>query len=355
VWLILRSGPDAGAAVEAEAGRTYVLGRQQGSDVVVRDTRASRRHAEITVLEDGRLQLRDLDSANGTIVDGRRVEEAILQGGEEVLIGDVLITVTLAAPTTTASPVPVYPDTPTFVGRTAELPAAGAPTHSAVRRMVDAGTRRANRLAVGAVAVAGVALLVLGAMLLFSGDASVPEIVTRLTPSTVQVETADDAQGGTGSGWVLDAKRGLVVTNAHVVNQAEELRVVAGGSTRDAEIVGVAPCEDLALLRVRDTAGLKTAPLADDDSVDTGETVVALGFGADAAPAAPVGSTQGVVSVARTSFRDPAPDVPAYPSVIQTDAPLNPGNSGGPLVDLDGKVVGVNSAARSSGSDGSPL
>jgi putative serine protease PepD len=117
----------------------------------------------------------------------------------------------------------------------------------------------------------------------------------------------------------------------------------------------VSPCEDLALLRVRDARGLRTARLATGASVQQGETVVALGFGADAAPGDSVGSTTGVVSVAHTSFRDPAPDVPVYPEVVQTDTPLNPGNSGGPLADLDGRLVGVDSAARATGSDGRPL
>jgi putative serine protease PepD len=120
-------------------------------------------------------------------------------------------------------------------------------------------------------------------------------------------------------------------------------------------VVAVSPCEDLALLRVADTRGLRTMPLRSGAAVRQGETVVALGYGADAAAGDGVGSTTGVVSVARTAFRDPAPDVPAYPEVVQTDTALNPGNSGGPLAGLDGRLIGVNSAARSTGSDGRPL
>ena len=68
-----------------------------------------------------------------------------------------------------------------------------------------------------------------------------------------------------------------------------------------------------------------------------------------------VTSTRGVVSSASTTFRDPSPDVPGYRDAVQTDTALNPGYSGGPLVDLEGRLVGVNAAARTTGSDGQPL
>ena len=66
-------------------------------------------------------------------------------------------------------------------------------------------------------------------------------------------------------------------------------------------------------------------------------------------------STRGVVSSESTTFRDPSPDVPAYQEAVQTDTALNPGFSGGPLADLDGRLIGVNAAARTTGSDGRPL
>ena len=126
----------------------------------------------------------------------------------------------------------------------------------------------------------------------------------------------------------------------------------AGGRRRS---VAAAPCEDLALLRVAAADGLSTAKLGRGSSVEQGETVVALGYAANAAPGDAVTSTRGVVSATSTAFRDPAPDVPAYQDAIQTDTALNPGNSGGPLVDLDGRVIGVNAAARTTGSDGRAL
>jgi len=83
--------------------------------------------------------------------------------------------------------------------------------------------------------------------------------------------------------------------------------------------------------------------------------VVALGYPAGAAATDRVTSTRGVVSSESTLFRDPSPDVPAYREAVQTDTALNPGYSGGPLADLDGRIVGVNAAARTTGSDGRPL
>lgn len=324
MWLQVRSGDDAGRVVEVPdvEDRPFVLGRVQGADYVIRDERASRRHLQLVPLGDGRLHLKDLGSANGTFIAGERVHERVLLGGEELQVGDVRIGV-LREP----------PDSAPRVA-----------TESMVRRMVDERDRRTRVGMFAALGLGAVAVVVAVAVLWGDDEGSVPDVVRALEPATVRVEAAE---GGSGSGWVLDAGDGLVVTNAHVVNAGSEHTV--GG--RAAAVVGVAPCEDLALLRVEGASGLETAPLGPPP--EQGETVVALGFPADAG--AGLASTTGVVSVVSTTFDDPAPDVPAYRDVIQTDSALNPGNSGGPLADLEGRVVGVNAAARSRGSDGRPL
>ncbi len=358
MWLEVRTGPDAGSAIELTGTEPFVLGRQQGCDLVVRDSRASRRHAELTPESDGRWRLRDLGSANGTSIDSVRTSEAVLEGGEEIRIGEVVIAVIRRAPEHATAP-PGTDSDATPAGSTDLAPALA--TQSMVRRMVDAGTRRASRTAMLAGGGALVAALSVVAVLVATGvlggsEDDVPRVVARVAPSTVLVTTErDDALTGTGSGWVLDAGAGLIVTNAHVVNQGTSFTVGAGGRARPAELVGAAPCEDLALLRVQDTGGLRTAALAPAGSVRQGETVIAMGYPAEATAAESVASTRGVVSAVQTEFGDPAPDVPAYPSVLQTDTPLNPGNSGGPLVDLDARVVAVDSAARATGSDGRPL
>jgi S1-C subfamily serine protease len=340
VWLRVLSGADAGRTVEipVEQGRPFVLGRVVGCDLVIRDEGASRQHAELRIVPAGGLRLRDLGSANGTYVDGRRVGEAMLSGGEELRIGAVEIAVMAHRP---------------------EAQGGGpAPTWSGVGRLVDQharGARRLTRVALGAAALA-LATVVFLLVTSDSDDQGVPEVVRRLTPSTVLVEALrGDRRTATGSGWVLDARRGLVVTAAHVVNEGVRYRVAVGGEARMARLVGNAPCEDLALLRVAGTFGLRAAPLGNGADVEQGETVVALGFAAAAAATEEVTSTRGVVSSASTTFRDPAPDVPSYREAVQTDTALNPGYSGGPLVDLDGRLAGVNAAARTTGSDGRPL
>ena len=356
MWLNVRTGPDAGTAAELPEDAPFVLGRQRGCDLIVRDSRASRRHAEFTPLDDERWQLRDLGSANGTFVDGSRITEAVIEGGEDVRIGDIVLSVTRRSPTDEGAIQRTPPPGGTQrtpVGQTDHTPQLA--TQSMVRRLVDAGTRRANRTALIAAGAALVVAIVVVVLATGGGD-PVPQVVAKLRPSTVLVTTErGGVVQGSGSGWVLDAQSGLLVTNGHVVNQGSNFTVAAAGRSRPAQVVAVSPCEDLALLRVRDTRGLVTARLAPQGSVRQGETVVAMGFPADSQPGDDPASTRGVVSTRRTAFRDPAPDVPAYPDVLQTDTPLNPGNSGGPLVDLDARVVGVDSAARTSGSDGRPL
>ena len=358
LWLVVRSGPDKGRAVEL-TGEVVVLGRQRGCDLIVRDERASRRHVELKRIGDGIYRLCDLGSANGTYVDGTRATDVELKGGEEIRIGNVRIDVTRKAPDGMVRPPSTGRPDPLSATTRAES-RARIPTYSMVGRMIDAGTRRARRIALiaGALAVATVVTLValLATGTLGGGEGAVPKVVSAVAPSTALVETLQGAtRTGTGSGWVLDAREGLIVTNAHVVNQGDGFRAVVAGKSRSARIAGVAPCEDLAVLRVADTQGLRAARVGTGASVEQGETVVALGFGAEAQPGDQVGSTRGVVSVPSTAFRDPAADVPPYDDVVQTDTALNPGNSGGPLVDLDSRVIGVNSAARTSGADGRPL
>ncbi len=335
MWLHVRSGPGAGAAVELPGDRPFVLGRQAGTDLVVRDERASRRHLELVPLGDGRWRMTDLGTANGTTLDGIPVRTAVLEGGEDLRIGDVVIGVSVASPDGEVRQPPAAP-------RPAAAPELA--TRSMVLRMVATSTRRSRRVVVAAGALVAVAAVVVVILITRgSADERLPAVLARVTPSLVLLTTGDAGMGGTGSGWRLAPD--AVVTAAHVVNQGPAVRTPAGAAT----VLGVAPCEDLAVLRA---PGRGTPARLSADPAATGETVVATGFQPGSKGAI---ATRGVVSSVGVAVTDPAPDVPAYGNVLQTDTALNPGLSGGPLLDLDGRVVAVDVAARSTGSDGRAL
>jgi putative serine protease PepD len=158
---------------------------------------------------------------------------------------------------------------------------------------------------------------------------------------------ADTPEGqATGSGFVV-SKDGLIVTNDHVVDGASQVQVKIGTSDKaqDATVVGADPSRDLALLKV-DASNLPTLSLGDSSSVGVGDPTYAIGnpFGLDHT------LTTGIVSALQRSLQ--APDGATITGAIQTDAALNPGNSGGPLLDSSGQVIGVNSQIQTGSSNG---
>jgi putative serine protease PepD len=153
----------------------------------------------------------------------------------------------------------------------------------------------------------------------------------------------------TGSGFVVSDK-GYIVTNAHVVDGASSVKVKVGdGSTQSAQIVGKDDSTDIALLKIDPgNADLHPLVFGDSDSVQVGDATYAIGnpFGLNRT------LTTGVISALQRQIS--APNGYSIDDVLQTDAALNPGNSGGPLLDTAGHVIGVNSQIESgsNGADG---
>ncbi|MBF0142002.1 MAG: DegQ family serine endoprotease [Magnetococcales bacterium] len=144
-----------------------------------------------------------------------------------------------------------------------------------------------------------------------------------------------------GSGVIVDAARGIIVTNAHVIQKADRIAVtLVDGRTLQAKRIGEDQETDIAVIQVTGE-GLRALPLADSDKVRVGDFVVAVGnpFGLGQTV------TSGIVSaVGRTGL-----GIEGYEDFIQTDASINPGNSGGALVDLEGRLVGINAAILAKG------
>ena len=164
------------------------------------------------------------------------------------------------------------------------------------------------------------------------------------------VAGSDGERVGNGSGWVYDADEGLIVTNSHVIDGADQFDIGVDGDPdlRRAEVVGVAPCDDLAVLKVSETDGLRTMPLGSQSDISQGDRLLTLGYPGNGTTEDEIQVTDGVVSVVKTRADEAAlsdPDFAVYPNVIQTDAAINAGNSGGPSISEDGKLIGVNTLA----------
>src|SRR3954471_23061934 len=344
VYLLFDSGDEKGRVVQV-TGDEFVIGRDDSANLQILDTRASRRHATLKVLPGGNAELRDLDSSNGTLLNGAPVKSAVLSGNEKIRIGD-----------TEMSFYPVDPiRAKTSVGLT-EKPRLSAVIakrgQSAIQRIRLEKKLRNLTIAVGCVAAAIIVLgvLIAAGVIGGGGGANVAAVVDADGPATVFVKTNENE---TGSGWVLDAGQGLIVTNGHVVNGGQTYQVGVNGKLRQATLVGNAPCDDLAVLKVTPADGLKTMPLDAQAKVHEGDDVVALGYPQSASADAKLTATAGVVSVAKTQYNESVPDIPLYPNVIQIDAALNPGNSGGPLIKSSSqKLIGVNSAVRTENQQG---
>ena len=180
------------------------------------------------------------------------------------------------------------------------------------------------------------------------GKLTFAPVLKKVTPAVVNIEVVGARRSfswprgrtfqsrGSGAGVVIDADEGHVVTNHHVIADADEITVVLEDRrTFEAELIGSDAATDIALLRI-DADDLQALPLGDSEALAVGDFVVAVGNPFELGHTV----TSGIVSaLGRGGFSRQG-----YEDFIQTDAAINRGNSGGPLVDLDGRLVGINSS-----------
>ncbi len=205
---------------------------------------------------------------------------------------------------------------------------------------------------------------------LTSATLNVPQLVQEVKDGVVEIiaqQTSDGnyirgiSQGyATGSGFIIDTQ-GHILTNNHVVDGADNITVVLPDNRiLSAKLVGADPTTDLAVLKV-EASNLKPLRLGDSSKLQVGEPVVAIG-NALGLPGGPTVTT-GVVSALNRSEEEPISEQPGYyPGItqtgnslfglIQTDAAVNPGNSGGPLLNMQGEVVGINTLGQRSTESG---
>ena len=256
------------------------------------------------------------------------------------------------------------------------LPTYAAPTESVAQPGIPwqppAPRKRAGGLRTGAIAAMTVLLAIVFAVGLFAGwqfghsggvsspssmstlqpnnsNVTVPQltgnnadtvreaVINKVQPAIVQINVTSPGQKALGSGVIID-KRGYIVTNNHVVENASTLRVTLPNETvLPASVVGTDAADDLAVIKVTPpSSGLTTVSLGDSSKLIVGQGVLAIG--------SPLGNletvTSGIVSALNRNVSE-GNNGPTLPDAIQTDAPINPGNSGGALVDMQGNLIGM--------------
>lgn len=176
------------------------------------------------------------------------------------------------------------------------------------------------------------------------GNTSIAKAAAVIAPSVVTITNTTANGGDTGTGIIVSSD-GEIITNNHVVEGSTDLKVRLAGATNavEARILSTDPGNDLALIKLVNASGLTPATLADPESLAVGDTVIAVGYALalDGGPSV----TSGIISALNRTLTDTDG---ALDGLIQTDAAISSGNSGGPLINLEGQVVGVNTAVYNS-------
>jgi S1-C subfamily serine protease len=183
---------------------------------------------------------------------------------------------------------------------------------------------------------------------LANSSLDVAQVVDKVEPAVVSIQATNNqgpfSSTSAGSGMILTAD-GEVLTNAHVVGGASSITVTLNGQSqaRAATLVGIDTNNDLALLKIKGASNLPAVSIGKSSNVQVGDDVVAIG-NALALEGGPT-VTQGIISALNRSLGANSGEMPG---LIQTDAPISSGNSGGPLVNASGRVIGINTAVATS-------
>ena len=371
-----RGGPhDGGRFVVAD--HRMIVGSDPDCDFVLAEPDVAGEHASFK-LSGTHVEVHDLGTHSGTFVNGARIAAPTLVSlGDEVKIGSTVLTEVVTEQEPAGEP----------AGAIHEAPAAIPPVPSAPRAAPQApppatppkrGPRvggphgKRNLLIVGGV-IGLLAAIVVGVIVATSGAGplTMQQIITKDKPSTLMVVSRSKAVSpvtGTagifagGSAWVYDASRGLVVTNAHVLQGADTFEV--GYQESDltaATVVAVDARDDIAVLHVSpgDLPGLKSLQRAPAGGAQQGAKAYVLGFPGNATSQTdflrtPFQATDGTISakgvqanVNTDAWGDPRNDNAALllSNLYQTTAAINAGASGGPMVDDQGRLIGMNVAS----------
>ncbi|MEU3217363.1 trypsin-like peptidase domain-containing protein [Streptomyces sp. NPDC006971] len=277
---------------------------------------------------------------------------------------------------------PAPPAEPAEPRRRARRPVALLAAVAIVAAAVGGGTATAiGQLTRNDATGTGAGSVIPGTTVSQSSKGTVTGVAKAVSPMIVEINATSNAGRSTGSGVVITSD-GEVVTNNHVISGASSIKVtLSTGRSYTAHVVGTDPDKDLALLKLQGASGLKTATLGDSSAVAVGDQVVAIG-----SPEGLTGTvTSGIVSaldrdvtVAKDDgggsgqdqgwsgpgggqwpfefggrqFNGDTGDSTTTYKAIQTDASLNPGNSGGALINMNGEIIGINSAMYSASSTG---
>jgi S1-C subfamily serine protease len=389
VWISIDQGPDRGKRAEVK-GPVFTIGRHPESNFVLTSNEASSRHAAIETAADGSFMLRDLGSTNGTYVNGMRIQGAVpITGTEQVSIGQDVVRLTLRSPDATVirtEPPIVPPPRPAPVAPAPLAPAPLAPAPLAPPAVAAGGLAAASAPPGGtppplqappagppagpppaggarrgpprfAPVVVLVILAGIGVGIYLATKSSgtkaltQTQIIADASPSVIRIQGAQ----GAGSGFVINAKKELVVTNAHVVVGNSALMGQVGNNTNETsplQVVAADPCNDLAVLKFTNPLPkLKALTLGSSSALKPGDSVTVLGYPGSlqqslnsdetTGQATSVVSNTGTVSQLGVKA-NPDPSLPQYNSLIVHQAPVNHGDSGGPLLNSDGNVVGIN-------------